>query len=127
MLPSRLPRLSPLAFEMFYAHSAAHGIPETKKPCVVRIWSHRTKNKRDLFVRVRVEGTPDGFVMILACSKIYARTMDRHLKHLRMMHQLFTMMGHTASVKLPDLRLYEKQNRARALKQARSMTGKMSA
>jgi hypothetical protein len=108
LMDHRYPTLAPLAFEMFYDLSALRGLPVTNKPLTIRVTGGRVKkNSRDLMVRVEIRnGHMDGIVAMLASSSIKSRTLERHHRHLRMMHHVLAMMGHKVELVMPEVQAW---------------------
>lgn len=108
LMDHRYPTLAPLAFEMFYDLSALRGLPVTSKPLTIRVTGGRVKkNSRDLMVRVEIRnGHMDGIVAMLASSSIKSRTLERHHRHLRMMHHVLAMMGHKVELVMPEVQAW---------------------
>lgn len=100
MKPSRY-NLTPLSFEMFYEHSTKYPLPLRTQPCTVHVKSVR--KRRDLLIEVVVEeGEPDAVMMILMRSRIYARTLERHVRHIRMMKSMLERMGNAVTADIPS-------------------------
>ena len=118
LMDHRYPTLAPLAFEMFYDLSALRGLPVTNKPLTVRVTGGRVKkNSRDLMVRVEVRnGQMDGIVAMLVSSSIKSRTLERHHRHLRMMHHVLGMMGHKVELVMPEVQRWQLA-RAKAMRE----------
>ena len=116
LMDHRYPTLSPLAFEMFYDMSALRGLPISRQPARFRLSGGRVcKGSRDLMVRLEIiDGHLDGITAMLVSSKIKARTLARHFKHLRMMQHLLGLMGHRVEFVAPQAQAFM-QRRARIM------------
>ena len=49
----------------------------------------------------------DGIVAMLVSSSIKSRTLERHHRHLRMMHHVLGMMGHKVELVMPEVQRWQ--------------------